>query len=108
MLGLDRRNSMFAALYLTRSDTNLTVNHVAFQVWKSLIPNTPKVRACRRPRFPRTGRRSALAALGWPPRLPPSLPNYVPHEPAVKSRALSVRQGVRRQSLCDGRGCAKS
>ena len=44
MLGLDRRNSMFAALYLTRSDTNLTVNHVAFQVWKSLIPNTPKVR----------------------------------------------------------------
>lgn len=41
-LGLDRRNSILASLYLIRSDTSAVVRQSALQVWKTVVPNTPK------------------------------------------------------------------
>lgn len=41
-LGLDRRNSVLASLYLIRSDTSAVVRQSALQVWKTVVPNTPK------------------------------------------------------------------
>lgn len=41
-LGLDRRNSILGSLYLIRSDTSAVVRQSALQVWKTVVPNTPK------------------------------------------------------------------
>lgn len=41
-LGLDRRNSILASLYLIRSDTSAVVRQSALQVWKTVVPNTPR------------------------------------------------------------------
>lgn len=41
-LGLERRNSILASLYLIRSDTSAVVRQSALQVWKTVVPNTPK------------------------------------------------------------------
>ncbi|CAM9376956.1 unnamed protein product, partial [Choristocarpus tenellus] len=42
VLGLERRNSVLASLYLIRSDTSAVVRQSALQVWKTVVPNTPK------------------------------------------------------------------
>lgn len=42
ILGMDRRNAILASLYMIRSDTSAVVRQSALQVWKSVVPNTPK------------------------------------------------------------------
>ena len=41
-LGHDRFNSVLAALYIIRSDTNATVRLTSVHVWKNLVQNTPR------------------------------------------------------------------
>lgn len=41
-LGMERRNGILASLYLIRSDTSAVVRQSALQVWKTVVPNTPK------------------------------------------------------------------
>lgn len=41
-LGIDRRDSILASLYLIRSDMSAVVRQSALQVWKTVVPNTPK------------------------------------------------------------------
>lgn len=41
-LGIDRHNNILASLYLIRSDTSAVVRQSALQVWKTVVPNTPK------------------------------------------------------------------
>lgn len=41
-LGLERRNNILASLYLIRSDTSAVVRQSVLQVWKTVVPNTPK------------------------------------------------------------------
>lgn len=41
-LGIERRNGILASLYLIRSDTSAVVRQSALQVWKTVVPNTPK------------------------------------------------------------------
>eukprot|EP00163_Fabomonas_tropica_P034457 TRINITY_DN9545_c1_g1_i1.p1 TRINITY_DN9545_c1_g1~~TRINITY_DN9545_c1_g1_i1.p1 ORF type:complete len:1324 (+),score=415.97 TRINITY_DN9545_c1_g1_i1:307-4278(+) len=42
-LGTERRDAAFSALYMARSDVSLAVRQAAGQVWKSVVPNTPKL-----------------------------------------------------------------
>jgi hypothetical protein len=41
-LGPERRNEVFGALYMIRSDTSAVVRQSALQVWKSVVSNTPR------------------------------------------------------------------
>jgi len=41
-LGKESRNSVFAALYMVRSDPSAVVRQCALQVWKSVVSNTPR------------------------------------------------------------------
>jgi HEAT repeat protein len=41
-LGKESRNSVFAALYMVRSDSSAVVRQSALQVWKSVVANTPR------------------------------------------------------------------
>ena len=41
-LGEDRRNCIFAGLYMGRSDVSLNVRQAALHVWKIIVSNTPK------------------------------------------------------------------
>ena len=41
-LGNEARNSVFAALYIVRSDSSSVVRQSALQVWKSVVSNTPR------------------------------------------------------------------
>jgi hypothetical protein len=41
-LGKDRRNALLASLYLSRSDTSAVVRQSALQVWKTVVPQTPR------------------------------------------------------------------
>ncbi|KAI9506956.1 armadillo-type protein [Coemansia spiralis] len=46
-LGLDRCQSVLAALYVTRNDVSAMVRQASFTVWKSIVNNTPRtVREC--------------------------------------------------------------
>ena len=42
VLGMERRNAILATLYLLRSDTSSGVRQCALQVWKTMVPNTPR------------------------------------------------------------------
>lgn len=42
VLGIERRNEVFARIYMARSDVSLGVRSSALHVWKSLVVNTPK------------------------------------------------------------------
>ncbi|CAM9338279.1 unnamed protein product [Discosporangium mesarthrocarpum] len=42
VLGPERCNNILASLYLVRSDTSSVVRQSALQVWKTVVPNTPK------------------------------------------------------------------
>lgn len=42
VLGPERRNAVLAKLYLLRSDTSGQVRQCAMQVWKTMVPNTPR------------------------------------------------------------------
>ena len=39
----ERRDRLLAALYITRSDTSVSVRHAAKVVWKTIVPNTGRV-----------------------------------------------------------------
>ncbi len=41
-LGTDRRNQVFARVYLARSDVSYAVRTASLHVWKSLVGNTPR------------------------------------------------------------------
>ncbi|KAG5182622.1 armadillo-type protein [Tribonema minus] len=41
-LGVGRRNGVLAALYLARSDSSSVVRQKALQVWKTIVPQTPR------------------------------------------------------------------
>ena len=41
-LGIERRNGILASLYLIRSDTSAVVRQSTLQVWKTVVPNTPR------------------------------------------------------------------
>uniref|UniRef100_A0A7N0VHG6 TOG domain-containing protein n=1 Tax=Kalanchoe fedtschenkoi TaxID=63787 RepID=A0A7N0VHG6_KALFE len=42
VLGMDKRNEVLAALYMVRTDVNLSVRQAALHVWKTIVANTPK------------------------------------------------------------------
>ncbi|KAK9331968.1 armadillo-type protein [Lipomyces starkeyi] len=42
VLGQERRDRILAALYVCRSDVTAVVRNAAVDVWKSLVPNTPR------------------------------------------------------------------
>ncbi|CAM8897213.1 unnamed protein product [Rhodiola kirilowii] len=42
ILGMDKRNEVLAALYMVRTDVNLSVRQAALHVWKTIVSNTPK------------------------------------------------------------------
>ncbi|KAJ6865023.1 hypothetical protein NC651_035552 [Populus alba x Populus x berolinensis] len=42
VLGRDKRNEILAALYMVRTDVNLSVRQAALHVWKTIVVNTPK------------------------------------------------------------------
>ncbi|KAJ6969323.1 hypothetical protein NC653_037094 [Populus alba x Populus x berolinensis] len=42
VLGRDKRNEILAALYMVRTDVNLSVRQAALHVWKTIVANTPK------------------------------------------------------------------
>ncbi|KAK9324958.1 armadillo-type protein [Lipomyces orientalis] len=42
VLGQERRDRILAALYVCRSDVTAVVRNAAVEVWKSLVPNTPR------------------------------------------------------------------
>ncbi|TIC67402.1 ARM repeat-containing protein [Wallemia mellicola] len=42
VLGVDRRNKVLSALYLSRSDQAHAVRIATVQIWKALVPNTPR------------------------------------------------------------------
>ena len=41
-LGAERRASILASLYMIRCDVNMGVRQGALQVWKTIVPNTPR------------------------------------------------------------------
>lgn len=41
-LGKDRRDRVFAALYIVRQDSTGAVRQAAIHVWKALVQNTPR------------------------------------------------------------------
>ena len=41
-LGKDRRDRVFAALYIVRQDSTGVVRQAAIHVWKALVQNTPR------------------------------------------------------------------
>ena len=41
-LGVDRRNAVLATLYVLRSDTSSVVRQTTLQIWKTIVPNTPR------------------------------------------------------------------
>ena len=41
-LGIERRNRVYAGLYMGRSDVSILVRHAALHVWKIIVSNTPK------------------------------------------------------------------
>ncbi|CAM9143400.1 unnamed protein product, partial [Chrysoparadoxa australica] len=41
-LGVERRNVVLASLYLNRSDTSAVVRQSTLQVWKTIVPQTPR------------------------------------------------------------------
>ena len=43
VLGPKRRARILASLYIIRSDTSAVVRQSALQVWKTIVPNTPRV-----------------------------------------------------------------
>ncbi|KAL3569558.1 hypothetical protein D5086_029448 [Populus alba] len=42
VLGRDKRNEILAALYMVRTDVNLSVRQAPLHVWKRIVANTPK------------------------------------------------------------------
>ncbi|KAK9239459.1 armadillo-type protein [Lipomyces kononenkoae] len=42
VLGDERRDRILAALYVCRSDVTAVVRNAAVEIWKSLVPNTPR------------------------------------------------------------------
>ncbi|KAK9366703.1 armadillo-type protein [Lipomyces kononenkoae] len=42
VLGSERRDRILAALYVCRSDVTAVVRNAAVEIWKSLVPNTPR------------------------------------------------------------------
>ncbi len=43
LLGTERRNSIFASIYLMRADAMPTVRTAAYRVWKSVVQNTARM-----------------------------------------------------------------
>ncbi|KAJ1919766.1 translational activator of GCN4 [Mycoemilia scoparia] len=49
-LGVDRRNQVFAAIYVSRHDVAAMVRHSAVAVWKTLVTNSPRtIKECIEP-----------------------------------------------------------
>lgn len=42
-LGTERRNNIFAAIYLMRSDVVIAVQQMSWRVWKGVVHNTPRM-----------------------------------------------------------------
>ena len=41
-LGPERRNAVLATLYVLRADTSSVVRQTTLQIWKTIVPNTPR------------------------------------------------------------------
>lgn len=54
LLGTERRNEVFATIYLMRSDSMSTVRQMSWRVWKGIASNTPRMLAQVLPTLMRT------------------------------------------------------
>ncbi|KAG6745139.1 hypothetical protein POTOM_051783 [Populus tomentosa] len=104
VLGRDKRNEILAALYMVRTDVNLSVRQAPLHVWKRIVANTPKTLKEIMPVLMNT-LISSLASLlheHWVNLFESSVKEMLPLIIPILSQVLKDPNAGRRQGVCIG------